>query len=232
MNKNNYYMIIDGQKVPVLMRRHARARRIVLRLSHDGSAVNLTLPHRCPTKKAIAFARTQRDWIGDQLALKPQPVVIEPGIILPVLGRKIKFLHHESRTTVEVGNRVYIGGDIQFFTRRVKDFIKKKAREEFSDMANQIARRLRVKVASITLRDTTSRWGSCSMDCHINLSWRLALAPARVARYVIAHEIAHLRHFDHSPAFWRLVDKLHPKWEYDREWLHENGAELHAYGAI
>lgn len=227
---SNEFLNIEGLQVPLKLKRNARAKRIVLRLSRDGSTVQLTLPRRLSEKKAIAFAHTQTEWIAKQLAKKPEPIAFEPDMELSVLGEGLIFEHHVSRLTKREGDTVYIGGDVEFFSRRVTDYIKKQTRDEFSEMALDLADDLGVHLAAVRLRDTTSRWGSCSQDGTINLSWRLALAPHKVARYVIAHEVAHLEHFDHSPAFWKVVEKLHPNWENERDWLRENGAQLHAYG--
>lgn len=228
--ESNHFMQIDGREVPVKMRRNAQAKRIVLRLSRDGGEVRLTLPRRCSQKKALAFANTQQEWIRRQLAKKPKRVAFVPGMRLPVLGNEWQFHHHEAHLTKQESDQVYIGGDREFFERRVTDFIKKQAREHFSAIAQEMAQMLGVTLAGLRLRDTSSRWGSCSKDRRINLSWRLALAPSEVAHYVIAHEVAHLKHFDHSPAFWAVVEQLHPHWQKERQWLHEHGATLHAYG--
>ncbi len=228
--EGNEFLNIEGQQVPLKLKRNARAKRIVLRLSRDGSAVQLTLPRRVSKKKAIAFANTQTEWIAKQLAKKPEPIAFEPGITLSVLGEELTFQHHDQRSTKHEGQVVYLGGDVEFFSSRMKEYIKKQAREEFSEMAVDIADRIGQHVSAVRLRDTTSRWGSCSRDGTINLSWRLALAPHEVAHYVVAHEVAHLEHFDHSPDFWEVVDHLHPDWENERDWLREHGATLHAYG--
>lgn len=227
---SNHYVEIDGRELPLKMRRNARARRIVLRLSRDGQALQLTLPRRCSERKALAFARSQEEWVRQQLAKKPEVIAFEPGVSLPVLGQELVFHHHGARLTQQEGETVYIGGDEAFFTRRVTDYIKKQARPHFSEWAQQLAGELEQNLAGLRLRDTSSRWGSCSKDRRINVSWRLALAPLEVARYVIAHEVAHLKHFDHSPAFWAAVEQLHPSWQQDRQWLHQHGSLLHAYG--
>lgn len=227
---SNHHIIIDGQQIPLKMRRNARAKRIVMRLSKDGQAVNLTLPRRCSERKAAAFAKTQSDWLSKQLAKRPEAIAFEPDMKLQILGDELYIYHHNGRLTKREDENIYVGGDIAFFPRRLTDYIKKEARIKFSDMANELADEVGVTLAGLRLRDTSSRWGSCSRDRRINLSWRLALAPLDIARYVIAHEVAHLEHFDHSPAFWAVVEKLHPDWQSARKWLHENGALLHSYG--
>ncbi len=226
----HHFIEINGESLPLKLRRNANARRITLRLSRDGSVVQLTLPKRCTEKKAIAFANTQSEWIAKQLQSKPEAKPFVPNMSVQLLGEELLFKHHANRLTVCEGATVFIGGDEEFFARRVEDYIKKQAREAFSEMARELADELGETITGIALRDTASRWGSCSHKKRINLSWRLALAPLKVARYVIAHEVAHLVHFNHSAEFWQLVDELHPNWKNERDWLGANGAGLHAYG--
>ena len=87
-----------------------------------------------------------------------------------------------------------------------------------------------LKPAALTLRDTRSRWGSCTSDGRIMLSWRLIGADPAIFRYVVAHELAHLRHMDHSPAFWSLVATMVPDWKEQRKALKVQGQILHANG--
>ena len=223
-------LTISERTLAIELKRHARAKRITLRLKPDGTAIRLTLPKRCSVKKALEFAQSQQAWIARQLNRKIAPKPFEPNMQLEILGELLTFQHHAKRQTLREGDIIWIGGEVAFFSRRAEDYIKKQARQTFSDLAAELATSIDQKVASIRLRDTRSRWGSCSQDRRINLSWRLALAPSQVAHYVIAHEVAHLVHFDHSPAFWALVEQLHPNWQEQRDWLKEYGAELHAYG--
>lgn len=225
----NHFIEINQTPYPVAMRRHARARRITLRLSRDGKQVQLTLPKRCSEKKAMAFARTQCEWLAKQLDKKPTSITFEPGMILSVLGVEKIFEKAHGRLTKEEANRVLIGGDAEFFGRRVEDYLKKQGRTAFSEIVQILAQQLGHRVSGVSVRDTKSRWGSCSRANRINLSWRLVLAPPSVARYVIAHEVAHLEHFDHSPAFWQCVESLHADWKQDRQWLRQHGEQLHAY---
>ena len=126
--------------------------------------------------------------------------------------------------------QLLVGGQVDFFARRVRDYIKAEVEVRFQKMAQAFMRQLGVKERAVKVRDTRSRWGSCTSRGHLNLSWRLILAPREVARYVVAHEVAHRRELNHSPAFWQLVENLvGPYTESDR-WLSKNGATLHAFG--
>jgi predicted metal-dependent hydrolase len=90
---------------------------------------------------------------------------------------------------------------------------------------------LQVAIERIGVRDTASRWGSCSSDGALSYSWRLIFAPAFVLDYLAAHEVAHCRELNHSARFWRVVDQLTPERRRGEAWLKANGNSLHRYGA-
>ncbi len=94
-------------------------------------------------------------------------------------------------------------------------------------MAAQINRPFR----RLTVRDTSSRWGSCSWQGDLSFSWRLILTPEPVIDYMVAHEVSHLAHMNHSSRFWRQVEELAGDVEEAKAWLREHGAGLHRYGA-
>ncbi len=221
------FIKVAGQSLPLTLRRNAQAKHITMRLSSDGQSVKITLPKRCAAKQAIAFAHTQTGWLEKQLLQAPQLISLVPNEPIEVLGDTLVFSHANSRNSHQEGHIFYMGGEPEFFARRVEASIKKMARTCFSDIAQELAQQIDVEIAGIALRDTRSRWGSCSSQRKINLSWRLAFAPLNVARYVIAHEVAHLVHFNHSAEFWQLVEQLHPYWQKDRAWLKKKGNQLH-----
>jgi predicted metal-dependent hydrolase len=125
-----------------------------------------------------------------------------------------------------------VSGQLEHVPRRACDWLRAEAKRELSTMVRQAAERLGRPVARISIRDPRSRWGSCNRNGVICLSWRLALAPTPVARYVVAHEVAHLRHLNHSAAFWRTVATLVDGVEEARAWLRAHGASLHRFGRI
>ena len=124
---------------------------------------------------------------------------------------------------------LYVSGGIEFLHRRVKDSIKKLALEEFTRRSNIVADKIGKRVHNVCIKDTKSRWASCSTLNNINYSWRLALAPDFVIRYIVAHEVSHLKHQDHSAYFWALVEYLEDDAEKGRDWLTENGHLLYIY---
>lgn len=78
----------------------------------------------------------------------------------------------------------------------------------------------------ITIRDQKTRWGSCSSKGTLSFNWRLMLAPPAILDYVVVHELCHLRHMDHSPAFWQAVGEVFPDYASARKWLRKHGQEL------
>ena len=113
--------------------------------------------------------------------------------------------------------------------RRIKDFIKKKAKDEFYKRSKKYAKKLGEEINDITIKDTKSRWGSCSTRGCINYNWRIAMAPADVIEYLVCHEVSHLKHPDHSAAFWQTVRFLCPNYEQSRHWLKIRGKTLYQY---
>ncbi|MBL4691914.1 MAG: M48 family metallopeptidase, partial [Magnetovibrio sp.] len=93
------------------------------------------------------------------------------------------------------------------------------------------ARSIDLDVGRITVRDTRSRWGSCTVSGQLNFSWRLVLAPDFVLDYVVAHEVAHLMHKNHGKAFWDLTKRLTERTDEAKAWLNAHGRNLHRYGA-
>jgi predicted metal-dependent hydrolase len=104
-----------------------------------------------------------------------------------------------------------------------------RARDHVTETAQAEAPRIGVEYRRIAIRDTRSRWGSCSANGSLSFSWRLALAPRRILDYVVVHELCHLVHHDHSRRFWSLLDSVRPDYREEREWLSNHGWELLAH---
>jgi predicted metal-dependent hydrolase len=131
----------------------------------------------------------------------------------------------------ETGPTICVAGDLAHVARRVADFLKREARRDLEAAVARYSTALGVEARRITLRDTTSRWGSCSSTGALNFSWRLILAPSFVLDYLAAHEVAHFVHMNHSPAFWKITRRLFPETDRAEEWLKNHGADLHRFGA-
>jgi hypothetical protein len=106
--------------------------------------------------------------------------------------------------------------------------LRDRAREQGRRLLDEEAARLGLQYRRLTIRDARTRWGSCAADGSIMLSLRLALAPPEVFRYVVVHELCHLRWRGHGPRFWALVERQMPEFASHRAWLRRHGHALHA----
>lgn len=207
----------------------ARARRISIRIDVMNGCAVLVRPKRASDSLVNAFLLKQRRWIEKHLAALPARGVIEDGTDIALLGvaHTIRARPDAKRGVWKESATIHVSGTPEHISRRVRDFVKDEAKAAFAAWARSYAEQLNVKVARVGVRDTTTRWGSCTKAGHLSLSWRLMLAPEPVARYVVAHEVAHLKHMNHSPSFWRTVESICPDMKTARDWLRRNGASLY-----
>ncbi|MEO1541053.1 MAG: SprT family zinc-dependent metalloprotease [Pseudomonadota bacterium] len=222
-------LTVGSPPITVAVRRSARARRLTLRVSSvDGAAV-LTVPARVGRRTVDAFLDERTAWLREAQTRAPAPVVVGPGSNLPIEGRMCVITRSAGGPLRLEGDRLHVPGQEARVGARVLAWIKHGARDRVAAAADHHAARIGRSVSRITLRDTRSRWGSCTTEGNIMLSWRLFLAPPEILDYVVAHEVAHLEEMNHAPAFWRIVRELCPDYESHRGWLHSHGAELHRY---
>jgi predicted metal-dependent hydrolase len=223
------------REVALRVRESTRARRITVRIDAGTDSVELVLPKRASLAAGLRFLETRRDWIAASLAEMPAHVPFVDGAVVPVLGtpHRIRHLGERSpgaRTVAIADGEIRVVGAAPHVARRVRDHLIALARHELSRRARALAVRLDRRVMRITVRDTKSRWGSCSATGALAFSWRLILAPEAVLDYVVAHEVAHLAEMNHGPRFWRLVETLAPGATSQRGWLSRNRARLLRYG--
>ena len=222
---------VDGRTLPIVIRRHARARRLTMRLAADGSEVRVTLPTWGRTRDALVFAEARRDWIAQQLECVPEAMPVEPGGFLSYRGRDltIGWDGKARRTPALAGDTLHIGGPRDGLDRRIQRWLETEALRLMADDLPFYCARAGLPVPQLRLSRAKRRWGSCSGKGCIRLNWRLIQAPDHVRRSVVAHEVAHLVHFDHSPAFHALLARL---FEQDiapaDRWLKEHGRALYA----
>ena len=210
-----------------------RARRIALRVDAVERKIELILPAGVPKSQGLRFLAEKRGWIAARLAALPEPVRLVEGVVIPVLGTPHRIRHENGpiAATVALQNgEIRVRGDPAHIERRVRDHLIALARREFADRARRLAPRIGRKAARINIRDTKSRWGSCSGQGNLSFSWRLIFAPEWVIDYVVAHEVAHLAEMNHGPRFWRLVESLSPDSTAARAWLKRHRSRLFAYG--
>lgn len=225
-------LAVDGSDVAVSVRLDPRARRIVMRVHPATGEVIVTAPSRGGTGPALAFVRRETRWIAQQLQGLPEPVALKPGAVVPYLGELHVIRHSPVRGTAPVwvaDGEILVSGRIEHASRRLADFFKREAKTLLAARAVELAARLSTRPSRISVRDTNSRWGSCSQAGALSFCWRLVFAPDYVRDYVVAHEVAHLREMNHSPRFWRHVETLSPDTARARKWLRDHGRILLRY---
>jgi len=220
-------VLAGAPQVEVTLRRSRRARRLSLRISRLDGRVTMTLPLRVPLREAQAFLNERGEWLRRHLDERPEPIRVGPGVALPVQGRALLIVPGAVRRAVEAEGRLLVDPDRA--AGQALAHVKAVARRVLAERCQFHAQALGRSYTRIVLRDTRSRWGSCSSTGTLSFSWRLALAPARVLDYVAAHEVAHLAEMNHGPQFWAHVARLCPDYETHRRWLHEHGTRLHRY---
>jgi hypothetical protein len=227
---------VGEREVPLRVRLSARARRIALRIDAAEAAVELVLPRRVPLAVGLDFLAARHGWVAARLAHVPEHVAFVPDAEIPIFGIPHRIRHVGIRG-VPGGRIVSIAeGEIRVVgapphvARRVRDHLVALARQEVSRRARALAQRIGKRIERISVRDTRSRWGSCSASGCLAFSWRLVLAPEAVLDYVVAHEVAHLVEMNHGARFWRLVEELAPGAAQQRAWLKRHRTRLLRYG--
>ncbi len=226
-----------SQVFAIRLRRHRRARRYTLRIHPIDREAILTMPPRGTLIEAREFAQRHGGWIAARLGRLPQPAPFVPGVVVPLRGVEHRIVHRAGARGVvwtetrDNGEKILcVAGGVEHVDRRVHDFLKREARRDLAKASQDYAARLGVKVRRLTVRDQSSRWGSCTSAGSLSFSWRLILAPPFVLDYLAAHEVAHLVEMNHSPRFWRVVARVCPRMERAKAWLESSGNDLHRYG--
>lgn len=220
-----------GRPISIQFVRHPRARRYRLTWLRDGRA-RCTLPRRGSMAEARRFVERCREWITTRVE---QTTPGAPTSTAWGVGTRLYFRGTETPLQEEPG-----AGQL-----RLADFVFKAPRQPTSDLRKHVQLALRwlaavelpprvlelaalheARVRRVTIRDQRSRWGSCSVRGTISLNWRLIQVPPEVADYIILHELAHLRHMNHSKAFWLEVERICPRYRECEAWIKANGRRL------
>lgn len=221
--------ILEGEPpIEVALKRNARARRFTLRVSKSRGTVSLSLPIHAPEAEALAFLAERAGWVRGHLDAAPairRPAI---GTSFPLLGADREIVAGGGRSARFMGGRIMMpaagrAGPL------MATLLKSMAREALAARCDHHAAQMGRRFGRITLRDTRSRWGSCSARGDLMFSWRLIMAPPEVLDYVAAHEVAHLEEMNHSPAFWAACAGLCPGYQAPRRWLKTHGAALQAW---
>ncbi|MBK8084840.1 MAG: M48 family metallopeptidase [Devosia sp.] len=228
-------LVLDGRRVEVMVKVSARARSYRLSVPHHGDPV-LTLPSHGRWKEAEAFLHRHEGWLAARMRRSAPRTPFADGELVPLRGA-VHRIHATGRLRgrVDVAEidgepSLLVPGEAAHLARRLTEWLKAEALVDLSARSAIHAERLDVTVRSVAMRSQTTRWGSCSSTGRLNYNWRLVLAPPFVLDYVAAHEVAHLVHMNHSPSFWKTVERTLPDMSQGRSWLKANGKLLMGYG--
>ena len=231
----------NGQRLPLdgLTARlsvNPRARRLSIRIDARAGEAVLIAPSERKLADVVAFARTKASWMRERLAERPHGTPLEPGAVIDLFGKPTRLIAvggaGAARLTEDVdGPVIASGGKGEAYARRVENLFKRVARDTLQTRTDVHLRTLGQRPVKMSIADPKSRWGSCSPhNRSIRYSWRVVMAPPAVIDYLAAHEVAHLVHADHSPAYWSVVERLIGDHRPHRKWLRDNGPALHAVG--
>lgn len=225
---------VDGRPLPLTIRQNERATRMTLRIEPGGRALRMTVPPGLKHWEVDDFLERHRGWLRTRLAKIGQPDLLGHGAMVPFRGIPHR-IHHtgQLRGVTEAimvdGEPVLsVSGAPEHLRRRLAAFFKKEARLDLEPLCRKHAARVGKPFRSLALKDTRSRWGSCSWEGNLSFSWRIVMAPPVVIDYLAAHEVAHLQEMNHGPKFWTLCQKLCPETEMAKAWLKRHGSALHA----
>ena len=221
---------IGGRDIAMILRRLDHARRLTLRIAPDRAGIRLSIPPWVPLAEALDFVRSREAWILAAIDTAPRAEPVGPGSVIRWRGTALTLQWDpRARRTPHIdGTTLVVGGPAETLPGRVARWLESEARRLIaSDLADYCARAGR-PVPALALSRARRRWGSCSARGTIRINWRLVMAPDAVRRQVVAHEVAHLVHFDHSPAFHALLASL---FEGDvdatNRWLKGHGPSLY-----
>ncbi len=221
---------LDDPACRVRLVANPRARRFTLRLDGSGDGAVLTAPPDVPRREMLSFLQAHKGWLSKALESRPRQIPVEPGVHIPIDGIDTLIVVKDGpRRPPHLGD-----GELVLQGRgepgpRVAAWLKMRARDAVLPLARGYARKLGKPIGRISLKDTRSRWGSCSSRGTLSFSWRLAMAPPEVLDYVAAHEAAHLVEMNHSERYWAVLASLMPDYADHRAWLKREGRQLHAY---
>lgn len=222
---------LAGRMLPIELNRNARARRLTMRLAPDGSAVRITLPQWCRALDAIAFARARSQWLEAQLDRIPAPEdPVARGTLL-YRGQNLAILWRAEapRRPLLTEGALSLGGPADTLARRLQRWLEVEGQRMMTADLAHYCEQAGVPAPLLRMTRAGRRWGSCSTRGVVRINWRLAMAPDSVRRSVVAHEVAHLIHFDHSPAFHALLGSLYEGSIAEADsWLRQHGRALYA----
>ena len=227
---------VAGRTLPLRIVENDRARRLTLRIDAGGRGLRITVPPGLSQGQVERFLIRHQGWLEARLEKLPDRPQLRPGVKMPLRGVAHLIVHEPGRrgtvtaATVEGEPALVVHGERIHLPRRLADHLKREARREIGELVEKHTAAVGRRAKAVRLKDTTSRWGSCTADGTLSFSWRIMMAPPTVIDYLVAHEVAHLKEMNHGPKFWALCRKLCPRTDEAKAWLKRNGGALQAIG--
>jgi len=223
-------VVVDGRPLPVVVTRHRRARRYLVRVTDDGR-IRLTVPARASVGAGVRFVEAQTDWIAGEWRRMRDAACWDEGT--PVWYRGVREPLRYAPDGIRVGD-LHVVADLTGAGHPQADQIRtlvhtamrRVATDELVRHTREVAAAIGAEPSRVVVRNQQTRWGSCSSRGVVSLNWRLIQMPPDVSDYVIRHEFVHLAHPDHSRRFWRAVEAICPDWRAGEAWLRRFGQEL------
>ena len=212
-----------------------RSNRKTLSISIDSfSRLIVRAPRRCSEERIFAFIAEKEGWILRKKSEMAGAGIELPtenlhGYFLPLLGEKYEiFLVDKERISLDTTQkRLYL--PCKNSKERLIKWCKENAKRILSTVSEQYASKMGVTYSKITVTSARSRWGCCTPDNSIRYSYRLIFTPREILEYVAVHELSHILQKNHSPAFWREVEKYVPDWKQKRKWLRMHGGLMELF---
>jgi len=229
MTKTVYFT--QEPQIKVIVKTVRSSRRLSLRVSSISESVTLTAPTNTQRYVLLNFLKSKETWIREKIqAVSRKKIEVGVSSLIPIMGNKVEIKICSNASSVNsIGNILLVPSKVANCGLAVENYLKELAREELTEVAAYYCSKLGVSYCSLKLRDARSRWGSCSSTSNLMFSWRLIMAPKNVIKYLVAHEVSHLKHFNHSKDFWSEVYYLFGPYENERKWLRTEGTNLHFY---
>ena len=225
---------VAGRRLPLVIRENQRATRMTLRIEPGGVALKMSVPTGVSDQEIDRFLQRQHSWLASKLKSLPKAACVEEGGTIPIRGVDHRIERTGKARGVTEAIRIdgepvlLVGGASEHLARRVSDFLKKQAKSDLERAVAHHTETLGRSAKSLQVKDTKSRWGSCSSDGRLSFSWRIVMAPEFVLDYLAAHEVAHLKEMNHGPDFWSLCHSLCSRTNEAKTWLRAHGSSLHA----
>lgn len=226
------WFIIGNRRLRLVLVRNRRARRYVLRVRADGAA-RVTIPRGGSAEEGRNFARRNLPWLETQLlrqaATPPGPKAWLAGLEILLRGQPVRLEAGVNGESCQVRFGPYtlsVSNPAADLRPELEAYLWGLAARELPPRVLELASRHQLPVRRVSVRNQKSRWGSCSRRGTICLNWRLVQAPETVRDYIILHELAHLRHLNHSRAFWKEVARFSPDYRQAEAWLKKHGPLL------